>query len=308
MATSIPQWINALNQPPSWALAVLQNPGATADERLQACQILVQSGIVRWTAPHIDALRNVAAVAEQAGQLIELSRRLWDFDLTGGSAIPAAPTADANAGNYWIVPANSSRTILAFTGRARRLSISVYMMQRILEPFGANIIYLFDPKETFYLGGIGGLWNGFDATIGLLRRLCDGLGTQALYCFGQSTGGYGALRYGLELEARAVLAFSPMILHAKRPRALARIGAALGRPVDADEVDLRRLFLARGGAPHATVICGERNRTDMLSAAELADLPNVEHRPLPDVSDHAVITNLLRNGALRALVGELLAR
>lgn len=306
MATDIPGWVHALNQPPSWSLAALADPATGADQRLHACQILIQSGVVHWTLPHVEALRAIPETAGRADQLAALCRALWDCDLTGAGAIPARLARDADAGNYWMAPADSPTTLIAFTGRAKRLSVSVYLMQRILEPLGVNVIYLFDPADSFYLGGIGGRWSGLDATLELLRRLCAGFGTQRLYCLGQSTGGYGALRYGLELDAHAILAFSPMIWQARRPRPLERIARALGRPAGEEEVDLRRLYRSRPRHPPATIVCGGGNTADLRSAAELSDLPGIDHRILPDVADHAVITTLLRTGALRPMLAEFL--
>ncbi|WP_042703990.1 hypothetical protein [Azospirillum sp. B506] len=308
MATDIPGWVHALNQPPSWSLAALADPAASPELRLNACQNLIQSGVVHWTLPHLEALRGIPETAGRADQLAMLCQALWDCDLTGAGAIPARLAQDAGAGNYWLAPAGSSTTLIAFTGRARRLTVSVYLMQRILEPFGVNVIYLFDPADSFYLGGIGGRWTGLDATLGLLRRLCEGFGTQQLYCLGQSTGGYGALRYGLELDARAILAFSPMIWQVRRTRPLARIGQMLGRPVGEEEVDLRGLYRSRARHPPATIICGGDNAADLRSASELSDLPGIDLRVLPGVADHSVITPLLQTGVLRPMIGEFLCR
>lgn len=311
MTNPLPHWIHALNQPPSWSFAVLEHPEANPEQRLYACQMLIQSGVVRWTARHVEALRHVPAVAGRAEQLMGLCRTLAEFDLTEGAPIPAVHTPDPRAGNYWMVPNGSRKTLVVFTGRAKRLTVSVYLMQRILEPFQVNVLYLFDPWDAFYLAGIGGSWAGFDATVGLVRRLCDGLDTGTLYCLGQSSGGYGALRYGLELGAQAVLAFSPMIRQVARPRSLERIRAAAGDAItpDAltpDAVDLRRLYQGRPATPRTTIVCGAENIGDMRSAAELSDLPGVAHRPVPGVADHAVITTLLRAGTLRPTIAEFL--
>ncbi|ALG73735.1 hypothetical protein VY88_23420 [Azospirillum thiophilum] len=306
MATDIPAWIHASNQPPAGSLATLADPAAGAEQRLNACQSLIQNGVVHWTLPHAEALCRIPEVAERAEQLVALCRILWDCDLTAPAAIPATLARDPAAGNYWMVPAGSTTTLLAFTGRARRLSVSVYLMQRILEPFGVNVIYLFDPADSFYIGGIGGGWTGMEPTVELLRRLCDGFGTRTLYCLGQSTGGYGALRYGLDLGAEAVLAFSPMIWQVMRPRPLARISQLLGRPVGGEEVDLRHLYAGRERHPRARIVCGGDNAADLRSAAMLADLPGIDRHILPGVSDHAVITTLLQSGDLRRMIGEFL--
>ena len=65
--------------------------------------------------------------------------------LTGGDPGERGPAAGAgDERGYWVVPAESDTTLIAFTGMAKRLDISIYFMQRILGGQGINVIYLFD--------------------------------------------------------------------------------------------------------------------------------------------------------------------
>ena len=307
MALNIPAWIDALNRPPAVALETLADRTSSAAQRLDACAVLIQSGVVNWTLPHVEALLASRDVAAAARQLRDLCHALAEFDLSDGGHTPDNAELGMSTGNYWLVPAGSRKTLIAFTGWAKRLSVSVYMMQRILEPFGVNVIYLFDRDNAFYLGGIGDPWKGIEATADLLVRLCRGLGTETVYCMGQSTGGYGALRYGLELGARATLAFSPLIWQIGRPRPQQRIQAAVGRVLDDSQTNLRSLYLSRQRTPSTIVVCGEHNKADMQSARELSGLSGVETLVLNGVSDHAVIKHLLTTKSLGPLMTRFLS-
>ena len=100
------------------------------------------------------------------------------------------------------------------------------------------------------------------------------------------------MRYGLELRADGVLAFSPVILGAMDATGqnYGMIARALGSPPDSATLDLRRLYEARPRrAPYTEIVFGERNLTDVGSAAHMAGLPGVVIRPLAGVEVHGTV-------------------
>lgn len=133
-------------------------------------------------------------------------------------------------------------------------------------------------------------------TVAGLRRKCEELGTRRLICFGQSSGGYAAILYGLKLKADGVLAFSPVILPVMEPRSLDRIEAAKGRRLNRRDVNLHRTLARSREAPPITIVYGDRNETDARSARHLAGLPGVAEHPLAGVEVHGTVETTSRSG------------
>lgn len=304
--SNIPEWVHALNKPPGYAFEVLKDPGSSPERRLAACQLLIRLGIVRWTAEHLEALRSIPELAVRVEQLLAICGELWDTDLSQGDPLPVFPLDDCPVGDVWVVPAGSDRTVLVFPGRFSHMWVSVYLMQRLLEPHGVNVIHVFDPLDAFYLGGIGGMGRGLAAAQDILRRLAANIGTRRLYCFGQSSGGYAALRYGLELGATAMLAFSPMVFQPRGPRWLEHIHAKTGHRFAPEAIDLRPLYrrYEEEGrtAPRTSIFCGAGNRADMRSAAELTGFKGVKHFTLEGIATHDIIPNLLHAQLLQPIL------
>lgn len=308
--TSIPEWVHALSKPPDYAFQVLGDPASSPERRLAACQLLVRHGVVRWTKEHLEALCSIPELKVRAEQLLAICSELWDADLTLGGPVPALPSDTPPIGDLWIVPGGSDRTVIVCPGRFANVWVSVYLMQRLLEPHGVNVIHVFDSLDIFYLGGIGGMGRDLEATLDILRRLVTNLGTRHLYCFGTSSGGYAALRYGLELGAKEILAFSPTVFQPRSARWLQRIHAKTGRRFEPEELDLRPLYrryqLEGRAAPQTTIYCGDSNRADMRSAAELTEFECVSHVTLPGIRAHDITPHLLHAQILRPILARFI--
>jgi len=233
-----------------------------------------------------------------------LDRELRLADAAGGQAAPPTPAKSGRKGRsgkdgpaeapdtdrgYWVVPADSDVTLIAFTGRAMRLDISIYFMQRLLSRFGLNVIYVFDWADAFYFGGVTGLGKNVRQTARSLRTLCRQLDTRRVICFGQSTGGYAAIRYGVELKADGVLSFSPVILPVARRRMLDHIARKTGIRLQRQEADLRAFLERADRVPLTRIVYGDGNRFDVRSARHLLGLPNVVEEVLPGVTTHGTV-------------------
>ena len=181
------------------------------------------------------------------------------------------------------------RLSLAFTGKAMRLDISIYFMQRLLSRFGLNVIYVFDWADAFYYGGVTGLGTNLRQTTRSLRALCRELGSKKVICFGQSTGGYAAIRYGVELKADGVLSFSPVILPVQKQRWLDHIARKTGVRLQPREVDLRVVLERVHRVPFTRIVYGDGNPADVRSARHLAGVTNVVEHALPGVTTHGTV-------------------
>ncbi len=235
-------------------------------------------------------LVNVPQLRPEVSEMMAQVRELRQLRAGNGVALPdgGAEGASDDRG-YWVVPAQSDTTLIAFTGRAQRLGLSIYFMHSLLSRLNANVIYLFDWANSFYFAGVSGLSRDTETTVAQLRALCAGLHSRRVLCIGQSAGGYGALRYGAKLNADGIIAFSPLILPVMASRTRARIEAETGLPLTEEETDLRRLLANHSRPPHIEIVYGTDNAADVASARHLAGLPTVVERPLQGVSSHGTI-------------------
>ncbi len=73
-----------------------------------------------------------------------------------------------------------------------------------------NQLYLRTPQNDWYQHGIPGLGKDFETTIESIKTIIKANGCDEIYTCGSSMGGYGALLFGLALDA-TILAFSAEI-------------------------------------------------------------------------------------------------
>jgi hypothetical protein len=284
----------------------LANPEATLNQRLNACRRLIRYGEIGEATTELVRLMEsksahprVEALLAECREMRALQKRLG----LGTRSRPEVAGADTADRGYWTIPAGSKTTILAFTGRANRLSLSIYFLQRLLQRHAVNVVFLFDWDDVYYLNGVKGLGDSIAPTVGSLRGICEDLGTERLICMGQSAGGYGALRYGLDLAADGVLAFSPTMASMVGERRWQKVAAGVGGTLQRDDVDVGRLYAAAGsaGTPVVQVVYGAGNRADRLIAEHLGALPKVKGLPLSGVSSHGTMKDLVVSGQFSSL-------
>lgn len=288
--------------PAKSVLTLVENAAAAPADRLKACRELMETGRFGRAIRLLAGLLDDPAARAEAQGLIAACRELRAHDVGTGGLVE--PVAESDGRGYFYVSRGSDVTAMVFTGRARRVGVSVVLMQRLLEPLGCNIVVLYDWRDALYLGGVAGLGRGVGDTARALARLSRSLGASRIVCVGQSTGGYGALRYGLELGAESVLAFSPLIRRPLNPRRREALSLRAGRPLDEAEVNLRQLWAQSRITPRTTIVHGADNANDRRAAEELSARPGVTVRPLEGVGEHGVIQVLLARGAFGAALGD----
>ena len=201
----------------------------------------------------------------------------------------------------WRAPTPTDRAIVAFTGGGQRFWISIEAMHRILATFGCHLIYLRDYSSGLYLEGAPDLGLDYDGMVEAVRRAAADLGATRLFCLGTSAGGYGAMRFALDLPAEAALSFSGLTDPAAVYSRAARLQRLTGR-----SVDLRELRLAARHPPRMIFCYGDAHDADRAAAERMADLPGVRLVPAEGFAQHGAITWFLRNGRFPALVEALL--
>lgn len=191
--------------------------------------------------------------------------------------------------------------VVAFCGIAHGLGTPLPVIHRWLGQLDAHILYLRDFRKTGFASGIESVGADAEATAARIRGLADEAGARRIVTFGNSLGGYAALRYGPLLGAERVLAFIPATTGFDNVPDDRR-----DEMIRAGWVDIVPLY-ARPDAPPARVLFGAQNAADRAAAVRLAGLPKIALEALPGWKTHDVFGALLRAGRLDAVFGWLTA-
>lgn len=170
-----------------------------------------------------------------------------------------------------VIPRDQADVVLlGFCGRAERMGMPLNLIHRWFGLLNAHVIYLRDYSRNHYDNGIDSLGPGLAGTLSALRELINALGPDRIVCYGNSMGGYGALRYGLELQAEAVLGFAAMtILEANEGEQLFQQRRL------APGIDLRPLYQRAATTPRVHLVYSEHYLKDRIQALNFEGLPNV---------------------------------
>ena len=267
----------------------------------------------RW-AMLIDQLVQQAQFDAAARAALELGRRtpgagVFDsFSLLIGTAPP--PTGDAvydafrddpEADVQVVRRLGATRVLLVFTGVGGRIGMPLPLAHRWFGPLQVHIVYLRDLGRQAYNDGVRGLGATYGASLDALWRLTDALNARAILTCGNSVGGYGALRYGLDLRAQAMLAFST--------------STSLAPPISpADEVrrrgfrpalDLRPFFMVATPPARTLLVYGAECIVDARQAERLAGAPGVSLQALPGCERHEAMLRAVELGRLGELLHHL---
>jgi hypothetical protein len=187
-----------------------------------------------------------------------------------------------------------------FCDKKRHLGLPLNAIHRWFAHLPASFIYLRDLRALMFLDGVDSLGKGRKATLASLRDLIASLGARRVVCFGNSSGGFAALQYGLDLGAEAVLAYagftnlaSEFIAHHRSGDAVA---ACLKHASADDCLDLRAVYSTAKAPPRTRIVFGENNWDDRVHAEHLSGLPTVMLDPLPEFNGHdALIEAICRD-------------
>jgi pimeloyl-ACP methyl ester carboxylesterase len=247
-------------------------------------------------------------VAKAARRLLAVCRQLRLWGISDGlerygtrPGNQGNPDFSQEAGVLIARRPRASRVIFVFTGNARMIWVSLHVLHQLMPKDDCHIVYLRDIRGLGYLDGIPELGAGYERTLDGFRGLVTSLGDPKVYCVGSSAGGYASLRYGLDLRARAILAFSPLTDGWQ-------LQAASGGRIAADAiVDLRTLYAAASAAPAVTLVFGEKNEEDAAASRRLAGLPTVTLQPVPHYDRHDVIAQTIATGEFLPFINRLLS-
>lgn len=169
----------------------------------------------------------------------------------------------------------------------------------------AHKVFLRDPSGLWYLAGLPGVGDSADAIAAHLREHCARRGAKRVVTVGNSSGGYGALLFGLLIDADEVHAFAPKTrllepedFHDQEKLLL--VHRHMGR--EHPYLDIRKLVLeGRGARTTLHIHYPNGDAVDAGQARRMADVPNVrlwKYR----WRTHALVRVLKQYGALRPIL------
>lgn len=188
----------------------------------------------------------------------------------------------------------SGTIVLAFCGRHGNLGMPLPIAHRWFGMLDASVVYIRDLYGGLYLEGVPTLASDRRGTVAALRELCSSNGTERCLCYGNSTGAYAALLYGLELGAAAVLALNTIAVFPE-DRMVLRRPVAGGYRQD-HPPDLASLYAAAPRRPRAHLVFSAGNRADLSSAATMATSDGVTIEAVPDHDGHDAQVALVARG------------
>jgi tetratricopeptide (TPR) repeat protein len=194
---------------------------------------------------------------------------------------------------------HAATAVLVFTGGNDAITIPLDIVDHFMAPLPITCIYLKDFKRLRYLVGIESLSENYQGTIVALRRLLRTLGIHRVCAIGNCDGGFAAIRYGVELGAARILAFStatyiPQDASARTEQARNLKRRRLAAHVPDAMSDLKPFLEASPHQAQIDLFYDQEDARDRTQALHLSGLPGVTLRALPTPVDQ----RLLRQFAL----------
>jgi hypothetical protein len=191
------------------------------------------------------------------------------------AAVPGAEEANVRI----IRSPGATRTIVAFAGLGQLVGgMTPFNFMHSLAGIQANVVFVRDPRRTWYNGPIADLGRSAGEIGGRIGALAAEAGGGELYLLGTSSGGFAALAFAAPLGAKRVLAFAPQTTI--DTTVLRAIGETrwlnlLDRRRPTDLLDVLPALEAAPPAGGCEIIVGRRVPHDIVYANRLAHLAGV---------------------------------
>lgn len=295
------------------AIAAVHDPKATAEQIARAAESLVVWGCLDEADKGIERLGESGVQSARVARLAAASRQLRRSGvLQELSAL--TPKTSLNKPFEVLVRRKdgASRTIVVFTGVAKRFWISLNTLHVFLRKLDANVIYLNDQSASMFVNGLASVGPGYGNMLKVLREQLaalrgEGPGDNSLHVLATSAGGFIGLRTAIDLRADS---FAGMSIRTT----LADDGQVLMTPFEryairqcrdpAMLVDLRPILTASAFPRRIQLYCGDSNPFDMSHAKHLGGIPRVDITYIDDYRAHDTVGELIARGTF----GEMLTR
>jgi hypothetical protein len=229
------------------------------------------------------------------------------------ASIPAFKD-DPSADFQFVSTACSDTILLVFCGMAQRFGgCPLPLIHCYLGRLGVHLLYLRDHDNLFYLNGQRSDHYNFMQTLERIRALSKQHGANRILTIGTSSGGFGALHWGLELSAERIVSLAgPTDLQ----RILANIRerqAALGIPepyrASTWAADAASRLRQPGPQPRFHLVYAAENTNDARFAQDLGYplSPHISVEALQGSDAHNVLIPMLERDRLAPLLMDLAA-
>ena len=201
------------------------------------------------------------------------------------------------------------KVLLAFLGVGHRFWMQIAALHPFLTPHSAHVLYLCDTTWSSYMLGVDSVGSGYQAALAGLRDICRTLaeGEAEIFCYGTSMGGFAALRYGLDLDARKVLAIDAVTtLTGEVGELRVQDERVLSERLGDLALDLKPLYLQREAVPEVSLYYAECNGRDAAHAERFADVSRARVIAVEGGKAHATLARLAASGRLPAILAECL--
>lgn len=205
---------------------------------------------------------------------------------------------------------HADTALLLFCGHAGRLGLPLPLIHRWLGKLPAHLIYLRDFQTCLYAKGISSLGSDFAASVVELRKIVRELKARRILCYGNSAGVFGALQYGVALEAEAVVCLSGLVnispefnTHSTMSEKRRLLSKEL--PSRGVDPDARRAYQAAQRPPRTLMLFGSSNWDDRIQAEHMASLPTVTLRAV-ESAEHNIIIELILRGEFDSVLDFLM--
>lgn len=184
---------------------------------------------------------------------------------------------------------SADTVVLVFTGTNDELSIPLTLFDRYLATLHLTAVYLKDFNRLRFLRGIQSLSDDYAGTLTALRAMVSRLGARCLCTIGNCVGGFGAIRYGVELGAERILAFGAPTCNPRDPITNLEEGRRFMRTrleanIPPEMTDLQPFLSSRHHNSHIEIFYEEQDPRDRMQALRLSGLPGVRFHPQPEHS------------------------
>ncbi len=270
-----------------------------ADLWVNAADWLVESGELAAAREALQALKQAQPGLEWAANLCDLVERAPPPE-------PGMPDFhDDLLKDVQVMPrAGSETALLLFCGARHRVGMHLPLIHRWLARLGASLIYLRDFHGLCYLKGVASLGDDLQSTIAALRRTLDGLGARQVIGFGCSGGGFGAMRYALELGGDVISMGSPANMEPDFNQHMNHGAYAkmLKAAFPDQDLDMRRRIEAAACPARTLIVYGDRNWNERIHAEHMAGLQGATLYPVTRYQGHATAAELVRRGTFESLL------
>lgn len=221
--------------------------------------------------------------------------------------------------DFQFVPAShttgkSDRMLIVFCGMAQRFGgCPLPLMHCLLGRLGVHLLYLRDFDHSFYLNGLRRHHFNFADTLEHIKAVGLQHGAERLFTIGSSSGGFGALHWGLELAAERIVSLAgPTNLTHRLPQIRSRQhdqGIPAAHLADAWAADAAARLRQPGPQPQFQLLYAAENDNDVRFAKDLGNPPprHVSVQALEGSSAHNVVLPLLERNQLDSLLLNLVA-